>query len=135
MKDVVINAQKSLLWLVQEFAGENAILPDNYEHAYYDENSAGCIVYSYYGDTTTEYSSYAVMFIVADEHFETFYDDFVAKLIANGYMLRDDEYGDYEYVKGDTVIHFGNVRESEVWNGEEYIKEYNYFNYYAYSLA
>ena len=120
---------------MQAFAGMNALLPDHYEKAYYNENSKGCAVYSYYGGNATEYSSYHVMFTVADEYYETFFDGFVEKLIDNGYTLRDDTPGDYEYAKGDTVIHFSNVYESNVWTGEEYVKEYNYFNYYAYQLS
>ena len=58
-----------------------------------------------------------------------FFDDFIDKLISNGYTLRYDEF-DYEYVKNNTVIRFTNVLESRV-SGQ---LEYYYMNYYAFSL-
>ena len=74
------------------------------------------------------------MFIVSDAYFDSFLTDFVSNLTNNGYTLISKIVGEYEYVKDYTVIHFGDVNESFVWNGEESVKEYNFFNYYAYTV-
>lgn len=60
----------------------------------------------------------------------SFFDDFIRKLEDDGFTCRDDEYGDYEYIKDKTIIHFGNVQESYIENQFEYY----YFNYYIYSI-
>lgn len=123
------NKDTSLLGLVKNYAGENAILPDNYSSADYHVPDCGC--YSYADDTY--YDSYYVSMKIDEEDIDTFFDDFIDKLISNGYTLRYDEF-DYEYVKGNTVLHFTNVLESRVYkDGREQI-EYYYMNFYAFSL-
>ena len=121
----------SLLDLVKNYAGNDAILPDNYLSIDYHVPHCGC--YSY--KDNMYYDSYYILFMVDEEHHATFFDNFVDKLVSNGYTLRYDEF-EYEYVKNDTVIHFTNVMESFVYNpttGEEEV-EYYYLNYYTYSL-
>ena len=123
------NKDTSLLGLVKNYAGENAILPDNYSSADYHVPDCGC--YSYADDTY--YDSYYVSMKIDEEDIDTFFDNFIDKLISNGYTLRYDEF-DYEYVKGNTVLHFTNVLESRVYkDGREQI-EYYYMNFYAFSL-
>ena len=119
----------TLLDLVKDYAGENAILPDNYSSADYHVPDCGC--YSYADDTY--YDSYYVSMKIDEEDIDTFFDNFIDKLISNGYTLRYDEF-DYEYVKGNTVLHFTNVLESRVYkDGREQI-DYYYMNFYAFSL-
>ena len=125
----ISNTGDPLLDNVRNFAGLNAILPDNYENYYEGGN---CYISSNYDDN--EHYSFYIMFIVSDAYFDSFLTDFVSKLTNNGYTLRSKIVGEYEYVKDYTVIHFGDVNESFVWNGEESVKEYNYFNYYAYTV-
>lgn len=123
------NQDTSLLGLVKNYAGQDAILPDNYSSADYHVPDCGC--YSYADDTY--YDSYYVSMKIDEEDIDTFFDDFIDKLISNGYTLRYDEF-DYEYVKGNTVLHFTNVLESRVYkDGREQI-EYYYMNFYAFSL-
>ena len=123
------NGNDTLLDLVKNYAGEDAILPDNYASADYHVPDCGC--YSYADDTY--YDSYYVSMKIDEEDIDTFFDDFIDKLISNGYTLRYDEF-DYEYVKGNTVLHFTNVLESRVYkDGREQI-EYYYMNFYAFSL-
>ena len=74
------------------------------------------------------------MFLVSEENTDSFVGDFVSKLLNNGYTLRSDEIGAYEYVKGDTVIHFSDVNVANISDGTEYTESYYYFNYYAYTL-
>ena len=119
------NEDSSLLGLVKNYAGSDAMLPDNYSSADYHVPDCGC--YSYADDTY--YDSYYALIKISEENKATFFDNFIDKLISNGYTLRYDEF-DYEYVKNNTVIHFTNVIESRV-DGQF---EYYYMNYYAFSL-
>lgn len=119
----------TLLDLVKNYAGEAAILPDNYLSA--DYHVPDCSCYSYADDTY--YDSYHVAIIIDEKNKDTFFDAFIDKLTKEGYTLRYDEF-DYEYVKEGTVLHFTNVLESRVYkDGREQI-EYYYMNYYAFSL-
>lgn len=119
------NEDNSLLGLVKNYAGNDAVLPDNYLSADYHVPDCGC-----YSDAdNTYYNSYYVAIKVDEGNKDTFINDFIDKLINNGYTLRYDEY-EYEYVKNNTVIHFSNVLESRL-DGQ---LEYYFVNYYAYSL-
>lgn len=126
------NADKqatTLLDLVKNYAGEAAILPDNYSSA--DYHVPDCSCYSYADDTY--YDSYHVAIIIDEKNKDTFFDAFIDKLTKEGYSLRYDEF-DYEYVKDGTVLHFTNVLESRVYKDGRELIEYYYMNYYAFSL-
>ena len=122
--------ERSLIERVKDYAGENVILPDNYLTADYYTEDCGC--YSYYDNDW--HNSYYIFFTVSEDYHLSFWDSFVSKLVAAGYTLRDDEYGDWEYINDNTVIHFGNVRESWVEAGGHSEFQYYYFNYYAYLI-
>lgn len=124
-KDNGGSESNTLFDLVKNYAGSDAILPDNYSSADYHVPDCGC--YSYADDTY--YDSYYALIKIDEANKDTFFDDFIDKLISNGYTLRYDEF-DYEYVKNNTVIRFTNVLESRV-SGQ---LEYYYMNYYAFSL-
>lgn len=115
----------TLLDLVKDYAGEGAILPDNYLSADYHVPDCGCYSYA----NGTYYDSYYALIKIDEANKDTFLDDFIDKLIDNGYTLRYDEF-DYEYEKNNTVIRFTNVLESRL-DGQ---LEYYYMNYYAFSL-
>lgn len=125
------SGNNTLLSLVKNYAGEDAILPDNYSSA--DYHVPDCQRYSYKDDAY--YDSYYALIKVEEENKDGFLNDFIEKLISNGFALRYDEF-DYEYIKNDTVIYFTDVIASRLYNpstGAEEI-EYYYINYYAYSL-
>ena len=128
-KDDYAPEDNSLASRVKKFAGNNAILPDDYQDT--SEGVAGVDVTSYYN--WKHYSAFYIMFLVPDRSSDTFVDDFIAKLIDNGYTLMSHEMGFYEYIKDYTVIRFtDDVHESKTWNGEEYENQYYYLDYYAY---
>ena len=124
-KDNGGSESNSLFDLVKNYAGSDAILPDNYSSA--DYHVPDCDCYSYADNTY--YDSYYALIKIDEANKDTFFDDFIDKLISNGYTLRYDEF-DYEYVKNNTVIRFTNVLESRA-SGQ---LEYYYMNYYAFSL-
>lgn len=121
---------RTLIERVKDYAGTNVILPDNYLTADYYTEDCGC--YSYYDNDW--HNSYYIFFTVSEDYHLSFWDSFVSKLETAGYALRDDEYGDWEYIKGNTVIHFGSVRESWIETGGHSEFQYYYFNYYAYTI-
>ena len=119
------NENNALLDIVKNYAGVDAVLPDNYLSVGHHAPNCG-----WYSEVDEKYhNSYYIIFKVDTEHKSTFTNDFINKLAENGFSMQYDDYN-YEYVKNNTVICFSNVLESRV-DGKF---EYYYMCYYTYPL-
>ena len=119
------NSDNTLRGAVKNYAGNDAILPENYSDVIYHTQDCG-----WYSYADEEYhDSYYISFKVDEKSAHIFVENFINQLIGDGYTLQYDEYH-YEYVKNNTVICFSNILESQV-DGQ---LEYYYMQYYAYSL-
>ena len=104
---------------IYNFVGAKVTLPDNYLIAEDERIKEGISIYDY-----SYPQAYLVDFVVPKELKDTFYSDYVNKLLANGYSYRAEGSGYTEYIKNGVVVSFANVIQSNFNSEGDYVEDY-----------